>query len=154
MEDVIRRQMPNSIEAEKSVIGSMISDRDTIVECSEILLRDDFYHQQYGALFEAIVELYNAGEPVDEVTLQNKLREKGVGPEIASLEAIQDLILSVPTTVNAKNYANIVKDKALLRNIIKVNQNIENMCFEGTEDVDSILNQTEKDIFSLVQNRG
>ena len=86
MEDVIRRQMPNSIEAEKSVIGSMISDRDTIVECSEILIRDDFYHQQYGALFEAIVELYNANEPVDEVTLQNKLKEKGVGPEIASLD--------------------------------------------------------------------
>ncbi|SDH71018.1 replicative DNA helicase [Pseudobutyrivibrio sp. 49] len=154
MDDVIRRQMPNSLEAEQSVIGSMIVDRDVIVECSEILLKDDFYHQQYGILFEAIVELYNAGEPVDEVTLQNKLKEKGVSPEIASLEYIQELVLGVPTTVNAKSYANIVKDKALLRNIIKVNQNIENMCFEGTEEVDTILNQTEKDIFSLVQNRG
>ena len=76
MEDVIKRQMPNSLEAEQSVIGSMIVDRDVIVECSEILIKDDFYHQQYGMLFEAIVELYNAGEPVDEVTLQNKLKEK------------------------------------------------------------------------------
>ena len=132
MEDVIKRQMPNSLEAEQSVIGSMIVDRDVIVECSEILIKDDFYHQQYGMLFEAIVELYNAGEPVDEVTLQNKLKEKGVPPEFASLEFIQELVLGVPTTVNAKSYANIVKDKAVLRNIIKVNQNIENMCFEGS----------------------
>ena len=154
MEDVIKRQMPNSLEAEQSVIGSMIVDRDVIVECSEILIKDDFYHQQYGMLFEAIVELYNAGEPVDEVTLQNKLKEKGVPPEFASLEFIQELVLGVPTTVNAKSYANIVKDKAVLRNIIKVNQNIENMCFEGSEEVDTILNQTEHDIFALVQNRG
>jgi len=154
MEDVIKRQMPSSLEAEQSVIGSMIVDRDVIVECSEMLLKEDFYHQQYGSLFEAIVELYNAGEPVDEITLQNKLKEKGVPPEFASLEFIQDLVLAVPTTVNAKSYAKIVKDKAVLRNIIKVNQNIENMCFEGTEEVDDILNQTEKDIFSLVQNRG
>ena len=154
MEDVIKRQMPNSIEAEQSVIGSMIVDRDVIMECAEILNKDDFYHQQYGMLFEAIVELYNAGEPVDEITLQNKLKEKGLPPEVASLEFIQELVLAVPTTVNAKSYANIVKDKALLRNIIKVNQNIENMCFEGTEEVDTILNQTERDIFSLVQNRG
>ena len=154
MEDVIKRQMPNSLEAEQSVIGSMIVDRDVIVECSELLLKEDFYHQQYGILFEAIVELYNAGEPVDEVTLQNKLKEKGVPPEVASLEFIQELVLGVPTTVNAKSYAKIVKDKAILRNIIKVNQNIENMCFEGAEEVDNILNQTEKDIFSLVQNRG
>ena len=154
MEDVIKRQMPSSLEAEQSVIGSMIVDRDVIVECSEMLLKEDFYHQQYGSLFEAIVELYNAGEPVDEITLQNKLKEKGVPPEFASLEFIQDLVLAVPTTVNAKSYAKIVKDKAVLRNIIKVNQNIENMCFEGAEEVDDILNQTEKDIFSLVQNRG
>ncbi len=154
MEDVIKRQMPSSIEAEQSVIGSMIVERDVIVECSEILTKDDFYYQQFGILFEAIVELYNAGEPVDDVTLQNKLREKGVPPEYASQEFIRKLVVDVPISVNAKSYANIVKDKAVLRNIIKVNQNIENMCFAGTDDVDTILNQTEKDIFSLVQNRG
>ncbi|MCR5416042.1 MAG: replicative DNA helicase [Pseudobutyrivibrio sp.] len=154
MEDVIHRQMPNSLEAEQAVIGSMIVDRDVITTCSEILVKDDFYHQQYGILFDAIVELYNTNQPVDEVTLQNKLKEKGASPEIASQEYLQGLVLGVPTTVNAKNYANIVKDKAVLRSVIKVNQNIENMCFEGTEEVETILNQTEKDIFALVQNRG
>ena len=154
MDEVIRRQMPNSLEAEPSVVGSMIADRETIVTMSEMLQKDDFYNQPYGVLFEAIIELYNAGEPVDEVTLQNKLKEKGVSPEIASLEYISELVLAVPTTVNAKAYAQIVKDKAVLRSIIKVNQEIENVCFEGTEDVESILNKTEKDIFALVQNRG
>ena len=154
MDELIRRQMPNSLEAEQSVIGSMIVDREVITVVAEILIKEDFYHQQYGILFESIVELYNAGQPVDEVTLQNKLKEKGVAPEIASLEYIQELVLAVPTSIHAKDYANIVKSKAILRNIIKVNQNIENMCFEGTEDMETILDKTEKDIFSIVQNRG
>lgn len=146
--------MPNSLEAEQSVIGSMIVDRDVITVCSEILIKDDFYHQQYGILFESIVELYTSGQPVDEVTLQNKLKEKGVAPEVASVEYIQELVLGVPTSVHARDYANIVKSKAVLRNIIKANQNIENMCFEGTEDIEDILDKTERSIFSLVQNRG
>lgn len=75
-------------------------DRDAILTASEILTKDDFYHQQYGVLFEAIVELYNSGQPVDLVTLQNKLREKDVPPEVASLEYISDLVAAVPVTVN------------------------------------------------------
>ena len=64
-EALIKRTMPNSLESEQSVVGSMIMDRDAILTASEILTKDDFYHQQYGVLFEAIVELYNSGQPVD-----------------------------------------------------------------------------------------
>ena len=81
-ETLIKRTMPNSLESEQSVVGSMIMDRDAILTASEILTKADFYHQQYGVLFEAIVELYNSGQPVDLVTLQNKLREKDVPPEV------------------------------------------------------------------------
>ncbi len=98
-EALIKRTMPNSLESEQSVVGSMIMDRDAILTASEILTKDDFYHQQYGVLFEAIVELYNSGQPVDLVTLQNKLREKDVPPEVASLEYISDLVAAVPVTV-------------------------------------------------------
>ena len=153
-EALIKRTMPNSIEAEQSVVGSMIMDRDAITLASEILIRDDFYHQQYGALFEAIVELYNSGEAVDMITLQNKLREMDVPAEVASLEFISDLVAAVPVTVNVESYANIVKDKALLRKIIRVNQEIENDCYNGKESVTDILEKTEHDIYQLVQNRG
>ena len=153
-EALIKRTMPNSLEAEQSVIGSMIVVIDAIFWASVILHKDDFYHQQYGVLFEAIVELYNDRQPVDLVTLQNKLKEKDVPAEVASLEYIGDLVAAVPLTVNVDAYANIVKDKALLRQIIRVNQESENECYAGKEDVGSILEKTEKVVFDLVQNRG
>ena len=81
-EAVIKRIMPNSLEAEQSVVGSMIMDKDAIVTAMEILLKEDFYHQQYGILFEAMVDLYSSGQPVDLVTLQNKLKEKDNAYEI------------------------------------------------------------------------
>ena len=107
-ETLIKRVMPNSLEAEQSVIGSMIMDKDAIVAAMEILIKEDFYHQQYGILFDAMVELYNAGQPVDLVTLQNKLKEKDVPKEVSSLEFVRELLNAVPTSANVKYYANIV----------------------------------------------
>lgn len=96
MEEVlIKRIMPNSLEAEQSVIGSMIMDKEAIVIAIEMLLQEDFYYQQYGLLFQSMVELYNAGEPVDLVTLQAKLKAMNVPEEISSLEFVRDLILSL-----------------------------------------------------------
>ena len=85
-EALIKRILPHSIEAEQSVIGSMIMNRDAIVTASEIITGDDFYQQQYGIVFEAMVELYNENKPVDLVTLQNRLKELDVPPEISSME--------------------------------------------------------------------
>ena len=124
-ETLIKRIMPHSLEAEQSVIGSMIMDKDAIMTANEMLLSEDFYHQQYGILFDTMVELYNAGLPVDLVTLQNKLKEKNVPPEVSSLEYVRDLITAVPTSANIKYYAKIVKDNAIRRKMIKLMQ--ENM---------------------------
>ena len=153
-ETLIKRVMPNSLEAEQSVIGSMIMDQDAIVTAMEILLQEDFYHKQYGILFESMLDLFNAGEPVDLITLQNKLKEKDVPAEISSLEFVRDLVTSVPTSANVKYYANIVKEKAVLRKLIKTTQSIEDECYLGKESVEDILADTEKSIFNLVQNRG
>ena len=90
-EALMKRVMPNSLEAEQSVIGSMIMDREAIIAASEILLKEDFYHQQYGVLFEAMVELFNEGQPADLVTLQNRLKEKDVPPEVSSLRGFKYL---------------------------------------------------------------
>ena len=152
-EAVIKRISPHSIEAEQSVIGSMIMDRDAIVTVSEILIAEDFYQNQYGVLFDAMVELFNEGKPVDLVTLQNRLKEKELPPELSSLEFIRDLVRSVPTSTNAKYYANIVKEKAILRKLIKVTEGIANDCYLNKEPVEVILEDTEKKVFDIVQNR-
>ena len=152
-EAIVKRVMPNSKEAEQSVIGSMIMDRDAIVTASEMLHKDDFYYQQYGIIFDAMVELFTAGQPVDLVTLQNKLKEKDVPEEIASLGFVRELLASVPTSANIKYYATIVSENAIKRRLIRVTEGIENECYAGKESLESVLNKTEKDIFALLNSR-
>ena len=152
-EALIKRIMPTSLEAEQSVIGSMIMDKDAIMTANEMLLSEDFYHQQYGILFDAMVELYSTGQPVDLVTLQNKLKEKDVPKEISSLEIVRDLVTSVPTSANIKYYASIVKDNSMKRKLIRVMEEIENECYAGKEGLESILDKTEHDVFGLLQSR-
>ena len=153
-ESVIKRVMPNSLEAEQSVIGSMIMDREAVMAASEILTTEDFYHKQYGILFEAMLELFNDGQPVDLVTLQNRLKEKNVPPEVSSLEYVGNIVAAVPTSANIKYYANIVKEKALLRELIRTTEGIENAAYAQKDPVEDILADTEKSIFTLLQNQG
>jgi len=153
-EAIIKRILPHSIEAEQSVIGSMIMDRDAIIVASEILTDEDFYQKQYGVLFDAMIELNNDGEPVDLVTLQNKLKEKNVPPELCSVEFIRELLSAVPTSANVRHYATIVRDKAVLRKLIRVTEGIANDCYLGNESVEALLEDTEKKVFDIVQNRG
>ncbi len=153
-EAIIKRILPHSLEAEQSVIGSMIMDRDAIISVSEILDDEDFYQKQYAVLFDAMIELNNEGKPVDLITLQNKLKEKSVPPELCSIEFIRDLISAVPTSANVRHYANIVKEKAILRKLIHVTESITNDCYLGKESVEELLEETEKKVFDIVQNRG
>lgn len=152
-ETLLKRIMPHSAEAEQSVIGAMLMDRDAITIASEILTTEDFYQKQYGILFEAMVELYTENSPVDLVTLQNRLREKDVPPEISSLEFAGELITAVPTSVNVKSYAEIVAEKAALRRLIKVNEEIASACYAGKDSVDEIMEDTEKKIFQVLQRK-
>ncbi len=152
-ENVIKRIMPHSVEAEQSVIGSMIMDAEAIVVASEILTGEDFYNKQYGILFEAMVELHDEGSPVDLVTLQNRLKEKDVPPEVSSLEFVRELITAVPTSANIKYYSNIVSEKSTLRRLIRLNEDIANTCYAGKEATENILEDTEKRVFQLVQKR-
>ncbi len=152
-ETVIKRIMPHSIEAEQSVIGSMLMDREAILVASELVTGEDFYNKQYGVLFETMVELNDKGCPVDLVTLQDKLREKDVPPEVSSLEFVRELLEIVPTSANVKYYANIVAEKSTLRRLIRLNEDIANTCYAGKESLEYILEDTEKRVFQLVQHR-
>lgn len=151
-EALIKRVLPHSVEAEKSVIGSMIMDEDAVAAASEILISDDFYGRQYGIVFDAMVELYNQGKPVDLITLNNKLKEKDVPPELAGIDFIKELLEAVPTSANVKHYAGIVHEKSMLRKIIKITDEISNECYLGRDSLEYILNETERRVFGLVQS--
>lgn len=152
-EALIKRVQPQSIEAEQSVIGAMLMDREAIIAASEIVVADDFYQRQYGVMFEAMVELFNEGKPVDLVTLQDRLKEKDVPPEVCSLEFVRDIMETVPTSVNVRSYAEIVHEKAVMRRLIRINEEIANSCYAGKERLEDILADTEKQIFGLLQSR-
>ena len=152
-EALIKRVLPHSLEAEQSVVGAMLMDKDAIMTAAEIVSREDFYQTAYGILFEAMVELFNEGKPVDLITLQERLKEKDVPPEITSLEFARDLLTAVPTSANVKYYAEIVMEKSMLRKLIKLNEEIENMCYLGRDSLEAVLETTEKRVFELLQKR-
>lgn len=152
-ESLIKKILPHNIEAEQSVIGSMIMDKDAIVAAGEVITGDDFYQRQYGLLFDAILELNNEGKPVDFITLPDKLEEKEVPPELADMDAIREMVAAVPTSTNVRHYAEIVYEKALLRRLIRVTEGIANECYQARGTLEDILADTEKQVFDLLQKR-
>lgn len=150
-ETLIKRVLPNSPEAEQSVIGSMMMDSEAIMTASEILTSEDFYQRQYGILFDAMVELYNEGKAVDLVTLQDRLKEKDVPPEVTSLEFVKDILDTVYTSAHIRQYATIVHEKAMLRKLIRTTEGIANTCYAGKESMEDIFVDTEKQIFDIIQ---
>ena len=129
----------------------MMINQEAIPQAMELLTADDFYTKQYGLVFGAITSLYSENKPVDMVTLQNRLKEMDVPPEVSSLEFARELISVVPTSANVKSYAQIVAEKSLLRRLINVNDKISNECYSGRESVDKIMEDTEKEVFQVLQ---
>ncbi|MCF0121760.1 MAG: replicative DNA helicase [Lachnospiraceae bacterium] len=152
-EEVIKRIPPHSVEAEQSVIGSMLMRQDAIMTASEILTSADFYQYQYGIIFDAMVELFHEGKAVDVVTLQNRLKSKNVSQEITNMEFVRDLLHAVPTSANIKYYATIVSEKAILRRLIRLSEDIENTCYLNKKPLEEILNSFEKKLFQLLQQK-
>ena len=152
-EALIKRVMPHRVEAEQSVVGAMLMDKDAITTASEIISGNDFYQSAYGIIFDSMVELFNESKPVDLITLQERLKEKDVPAEVASLEFVKDLVTAVPTSANVKYYAQIVADKSMMRKLIKLNEEIANTCYAGKESLEAVLEKTEKAVFDLLQKR-
>ncbi len=152
-ENHIARIQPHNKEAEQSVVGAMLLDRDVISEVADMLSRDDFYFPQYGALYEAMVELYREGHAVDVITIPEKLKSKGIAEEVAGPATIAEIMQAVPTSVRARDYARIVQDKAALRSVIRLCDETSKNSYLASEEVDSILETAEQKIFSIVQKR-
>lgn len=150
-EAVIKRIMPHSTEAEQAVIGAMLMNKDAILTASEMITGDDFYQTAYGIVFDAMVDLFQAAKPVDLITLQEHLKEKNVPAEVSSMEFMKDLLGNVYTSANVKYYAEIVRQKAVLRRMIKFNEQVADVCYRESEPVEQILESAEKGIFELAE---
>lgn len=154
MAEEVIKVIPHDLDAEKSVLSSMMLSADAITVASELLIGDDFYQKQYGLFFDTMVEMTNEGKAVDPITLQDALKSKGVPEEMCSVDVLKDIMFSEATSANIRQYANIVQGKAVLRRIISANDEINKMCYLGQDSVDTILAETEKRVFALVQGRG
>ena len=150
-EALIKRVMPHSIEAEQSVVGAMLMDKDAITTAGEIISGDDFYQASYGVIFDSMIELFNEGKPVDLITLQEYLKEKDVPPEISSMEFARDLLMGTQTSANIKSYAEIVREKSIMRRLIKVNEETANACYLQNQPLEEILEDAQKQVFALAE---
>ena len=150
---LIARVLPHNSDAEKAVVGSMLMDDEALSQGLEMLSSSDFYLRQYGVVFEAMAELFAAGSPVDPVTLAEKLRMKDVPEEFSGPQFLGDLLESVPTSANIRQYARVVSDDALLRRLIKVTDEIAGQCYQHKEEAADIADTAEKKIFDVLSRR-
>lgn len=147
------RVPPQNIEAEQSVIGSMLLDKDVIPGILEILKSEDFYRDGHREIFEAITDLFDRGEAIDLITVSDELKQRGSLDAVGGLEYLTDMATGVPTTANARHYAKIVEEKSLLRKLIKASSEILSMGYEASEEVSIVLDKAEKSIFDILQKR-
>ncbi|OON99316.1 MAG: replicative DNA helicase [Epulopiscium sp. Nele67-Bin004] len=145
--------LPHNIEAEQSVLGSIIIDFEAITIATEILIATDFYRPDHQEIYAAILELYSNNNPVDLVTIQNRLLEKGVLEKVGGIAYLAELANIVPTSAHIKQYSKIVEDKSNLRKLIKVSGEISAKSYDAEESVPDIMAFAEKQIFDILQNR-
>lgn len=151
--NALGRIPPQNIEAEQSVLGCVLLDKEAIPTVTEILKREDFYRQNHREIYEVIIDLFEKAEPVDLITVSEKLRARGSLESIGGLEYLTSMSSSVPTTANAKHYAKIVEEKSILRKLIKTSTEIVNMGFEAAEEVSLVLDRAEQGIFDILEKR-
>ena len=149
MDELLTKQVPQSLEAEQSVLGSMLIDERCVPDVIGLLLPDDFYLQQNRDIYETIYTMFNFSQHIDPVTVLDKMKERGVYDEAHSYDYIAQLLQITPTAANVKQYCAIVRDKALLRNLGTAAGEISGLVQEGVGTAQEILEASEKKIYSL-----
>ena len=145
---------PHDIEAEQAVIGSMLTDKDAVMLAVEKLKPIDFYRDDNKYIFEAMVNLYSKSQPIDLITVKDELEGMDMFDKVGGIEYLALLPSKVPTTANVEKYINIVKEKAMLRGLIKVANEIIELGYDPTEEIEDVMNEAEKKIFDVMQNKG
>ncbi len=144
---------PQSVEAEQSVIGSMLIDKEVIPVVMEVLKPEDFYRPDHKEIYEVIIELFDKAQPIDLITVSERLKFHGKLELVGGLEYLTNIATDVPTTANVKHYAKIVEEKSLLRKLIKASSDIVDLGFNASEEVSFILDKAEQSIFDILQKR-
>ncbi len=152
MEDMTRIP-PHSVESEQSILGSILLDKDAIITVSETIRPNDFYKEAHKIIYESMIKLNNKGEPIDLITLTEELRKQGFLDDVGGISYITSLSTIVPTTSNVKYYADIVKEKSVLRQLIKASNDIINLGYDGSTKVEDVLEKAEKRIFDISQEK-
>ncbi len=144
---------PQSLEAEQSVLGSMLIDKEIVPVVMEILKPEDFYRPDHKEIYDVIIELFDRAQPIDLITVSERLKLHGKLELVGGLEYLTNIATEVPTTANVKHYAKIVEEKALLRKLIKASTDIVDLGYNASEEVSYILDKAEQNIFDILQKR-
>ncbi|HYF92948.1 MAG TPA: replicative DNA helicase [Symbiobacteriaceae bacterium] len=146
------RVPPQNLEAEQSVLGAMLIDRDAVIAVTNLLQPEDFYADKHQQLYASIYSIFQRGEPVDLITVQDELRKRGQLDDIGGLTYLTTLVNLVPSTANVHQYATIVTQKASLRRLQTVARKIVDECY-ATEDIEATMQEAEKSVFAVTQRR-
>src|SRR5687768_7804479 len=149
----IDRLPPQSIEAEQSVLGSLLIDRDAVIEVADFLRPQDFYRQAHGTIYGAILDLYERREPVDIVTVSETLERGEALEQVGGSAYLTSLINLTPTAVNAIHYGRIVERKAVLRNLIAAAGKIAGIGYEDSAEVGEAIDRAEQELFAVSERR-
>ncbi len=144
---------PQNIEAEESIISAILIDNNTLLDVIETLAPEDFYRTAHQKIYAAITDLFDKAEPIDLVTLANRLKEKGHLDQIGGASYIAKLVDTVPMAVNAQHYAKIVHDKAALRRLIEKANAIVKRCFEERGNADEVIDFAEAAVFEISEKK-
>jgi len=145
------RVPPHNLEAETSVLGSLMLDKDAIIKIADLLKAGDFYKDDHNLIYETMLALYEDREPIDVLSLANKLEEKGKLEKVGGSNYLASLVNSVPSATNVVHYAKVVQKKVLLRRLISAASDIVEIGYDESEDVQKILDEAEQKIFAVSQ---
>ncbi len=143
---------PQNIEAEKSLLGCLMIDKNAVFKVADFLQPRDFYKQSYQKIYQSVLELFEKGDPIDLLSLSVRLKEKNILDEIGGNGCLTELINAVPTATHVLNYAKIIQRKRILRDLIGASQDINQMGYDEEEDIDTLLDKAEQKIFSISQH--
>lgn len=148
------RSLPQSIEAEKALLSSaLLSPREVITECAEKITEDAFYSPAHTDVYRVLVEMWSANQPIDVITLTNRLRDLSLLDAVGGPGAVTELVGYVPTAANARHYLDIVREKSLLRRMISACTSAASRCYEEQADVGQLLDDVERDVLAVGNTR-